>query len=407
VFVVDVDSATHDPQVAAVRDLYRALAAGDRETLGKLLHPAFIGHATVGLPLGVGGEHVGPDAMRREVWWQLGRHYDVQAYPDEFHTLDDGRLLVAGRYRGEARRSGKKLDAAFHHVIGFADDGRITSLDQLTDSAAWIEALDEKGRLETIEYTVVDGVATVCLNRPEARNAIDPRLAVESLVVARRIADDRSVRAVLICGDGPSLSVGGDIDSFSSDASTPYSEVLEGMVTPFHEAFGVLSRIDAPIVTAAHGAIAGGGLGFVYAADLVLAAEGAKFVTAFAALGLSGDGGGTWHLPRLIGARRAAQAYLRNRPIEATEALEWGLINEIVPAEQLRTRALALATELAHGPTRAFARMRALLRDAWHNDLPTQLQSEIEALKATADTADAAEALAAFRAKRTPRFTGR
>jgi 2-(1,2-epoxy-1,2-dihydrophenyl)acetyl-CoA isomerase len=400
-------SATHDAKVAAVRNLYRALAAGDRETLGKLLHPDFIGHTTEGLPLGVGGEHVGPDAMRREVWWQLGRHYNVEAQPDAFHTLDDGRLLVAGHYRGEARRSGKKLDAAFHHMIGFADDGRITSLDQLTDSAAWIEALDEQAMLETIDYTVIDGVATVCLNRPEARNAIDPRMAVESLVVARRIADDRSVRAVLVCGNGPALSVGGDIDSFPSDASRRFGEALMPMVAPFHEAFRVLSRIDAPIVTAAHGAIAGGALGYVYTADLVLAAEGTKFVTAFAALGLSGDGGGTWHLPRLIGARRAAEAYLRNRPIEATEALEWGLINEIVPAEELRSRALALATDLARGPTRAFARMRALLRDSWHSDLATQLQSEVEALKATADTADAAEALSAFRSKRAPRFTGR
>jgi 2-(1,2-epoxy-1,2-dihydrophenyl)acetyl-CoA isomerase len=400
-------SASHDAKVTAVRNLYRALAAGDREALAKLLHPAFIGHATEGLPLGVGGEHVGRDAMRREVWWQLGRHYDVQAQPDEFHTLDDGRLLVAGSYRGEARRSGKKLDAAFHHVIGFADDGRITSLDQLTDSAAWIEALDEKGRLETIDYSVVDGVATICLNRPEARNAIDPRMAMESLVVARQIADDRSVRAVLICGNGPALSVGGDIHCFPSDTSTRFGDLLERMTTSFHEAFRVLSRIDAPIVTAAHGAIAGGALGYVYTADLVLAAEGTKFVTAFAALGLSGDGGGTWHLPRLIGVRRAAQAYLRNTPIEVGEALEWGLINEIVPADELRSRALALATELAHGPTRAFARMRALLRDSFHNDLATQLQLEVEALTAAADTADAAEALAAFRAKRAPRFTGR
>jgi 2-(1,2-epoxy-1,2-dihydrophenyl)acetyl-CoA isomerase len=406
-FVDDFDSATHDAKVAAVRNLYRALAAGDRETLRKLLHPDFIGHTTEGLPLGVGGEHVGPDAMRREVWWQLGRHYNVEAQPDAFHTLDDGRLLVAGHYRGEAHRSGKKLEAAFHHVIGFADDGRMTSLDQLTDSAVWIEALGEQATLETVDYRVTDGVATVCLNRPGARNAIDPRSAVESLVVARRIADDRSVRAVLICGNGPSLSVGGDIGSFPSDASTPFGEVLDGMVTPFHEAFRVLSRIDAPIVTAAHGAIAGGALGYVYAADLVLAAEGTKFVTAFAALGLSGDGGGTWHLPRLIGARRAAQAYLRNTPIDAVEALEWGMINEVVPAEELRPRALALATDLAHGPTRAFARMRALLRDSWHSDLATQLQSETEALKATADTADAAEALSAFRSKRAPRFTGR
>lgn len=400
-------SPPDETKVAAVRRLYRALAAGDREVLATLLHPDFVGHATEGLPWGVAGEHVGPDAMRREVWWQLGRHYNVAAHPDEFHALDDGRLLVVGRYRGEARRSGNKLDAAFHHVIGFAGDGRMVSLDQLTDSAAWIEALDEQATLQTIDFRVSGGVATVCLNRPAARNAIDPRMAAESLVVARRIADDPTIRAVLICGDGPSLSVGGDINAFPSDASTPFGELLERMTKPFHEAFRVLTRIDPPIVTAAHGSIAGGALGFVYAADLVLAAEGTKFLTAFAALGLSGDGGGTWHLPRLIGARRAAQAYLRNTPIEAVEALEWGMINEIVPADELRSRALALATELAQGPTRAFARMRALLRDSWHTDLATQLQSEIESLKDTADTADAAEALSSFRSKRSPRFTGR
>jgi 2-(1,2-epoxy-1,2-dihydrophenyl)acetyl-CoA isomerase len=179
------------------------------------------------------------------------------------------------------------------------------------------------------------------------------------------------------------------------------------MTTPFHEAFRVLSRIDAPIVTAAHGAVAGGGLGYVYAADLVIAAEDTKFVTAFAALGLSGDGGGTWYLPRLIGARRAAEAYLRNRPIDAAEALEWGLINEIVPADGLRTHAEAVARELADGPTRGFARMRALLRDAWRNDLSTQLQAEIEALRYTGDAADAARAINDFAAKRRAEFTGR
>jgi 2-(1,2-epoxy-1,2-dihydrophenyl)acetyl-CoA isomerase len=179
------------------------------------------------------------------------------------------------------------------------------------------------------------------------------------------------------------------------------------MTTPFHEAFRVLSRIDVPIVTAAHGAVAGGGLGYVYAADLVIAAEGTKFVTAFAALGLSGDGGGTWHLPRLIGPRRAAEAYLRNRPIDAAEALQWGLINEIVPAEQLRSRAEAVARELAAGPTRGYARMRALLRDSWRNDLSTQLQAETDAIRDTGDTADAARAIADFAAKRRTDFTGR
>jgi len=397
----------YDAKVSAAQQLYRALAAGDRDALGSLLHPEFVGHATEGLPMDMGGEHVGPENMQKKLWWRIGRHYKVEAQVDEFRALNDGRLFVAGHYRGEARVSGKTLDAAFIHVIGFSSDGRISALDQLTDSAAWVEALGGDPPLQTIDYSVVDGVATMCLNRPQMRNAIDLRLGEETLIVARRIAADPSVRAVLICGNGPALTVGGDINYFLESQSEEFGDLFARMTTPFHEAFRVLSRIDAPIVTAAHGAVAGGGLGYVYTADLVLAAEGTRFVTAFAALGLSGDGGGTWHLPRLIGPRRAAQAYLRNTPIEAAEALEWGLINEIVPADELRARATTLAAELADGPTRGFARMRALLRDAWINDLPTQLVAETEAIKAAGDTADAAEAIAAFAAKRKPHFTGR
>ena len=397
---------TFDAKVSTAQQLYRALAAGDREALSMLLHPGFVGHATDGLPLDMGGRHDGPEAMRRDLWWTIGRHYKVEAQPEDFGVLDDGRLFVAGHYRGEGRASGRRLDAAFIHLIGFAADGRIASLRQLTDSAAWVHALGDDVVLRTIDYSVTDAVATVCLNRPADRNAIDMRMAEETLEVARRIAADNSIRAVLICGNGPALNVGGDIDYIVSGAGDQFGALLARMTAPFHEAFRILSRIDVPIVTAAHGAVAGGGLGYVYAADLVIAAERTKFVTAFAALGLSGDGGGTWHLPRLIGARRAAEAYLRNRPIEAAEAMQWGLINEIVPAEELRNRAEAVARELANGPTRGFARMRALLRDTWRNDLSTQLQAETEALRHTGDTADAARAINDFAEKRRPEFTG-
>jgi 2-(1,2-epoxy-1,2-dihydrophenyl)acetyl-CoA isomerase len=402
-------SADHtlDTKVSTAQRLYRALAAGDRAALSTLLHPDFIGHATEGLPLGMGGRHDGPEAMRRNLWWTIGRHYKVEAQPEEFRVLDDGRLFVAGHYRGEGRNSGRRLDAAFIHLIAFADDARIVSLHQLTDSAAWVQALGGEAALQTITYSVTDGLATVCLNRPDVRNAIDLQMGEETLDVARRIAADDSVRAVLICGNGPALTVGGDIDYFLAHSSERFGALFAQMTTPFHEAFRVLSRIDAPIVTAAHGAVAGGGLGFVYAADLVIAADDAKFVTAFAALGLSGDGGGTWHLPRLIGPRRAAAAYLRNKPIAAAEALEWGLVNEIVPAGELRDRAEAVARELASGPTRGFARMRALLRDSWRNDLSTQLQAETEAIRETGDTADAARAITGFAAKRCAEFTGR
>src|ERR1700757_447579 len=402
-------SADHtlDTKVSTAQRLYRALAAGDRAALSTLLHPDFIGHATEGLPLGMGGRHDGPEAMRRNLWWTIGRHYKVEAQPEEFRLLDDGRLFVAGQYRGEGRNSGRRLDAAFIHLIAFADDSRIVSLHQLTDSAAWVQALGGEAARQTITYSVTDGLATVCLNRPDVRNAIDQQMGEETLDVARRIAADDSVRAVLICGNGPALTVGGDIDYFLAHSSERFGALFAQMTTPFHEAFRVLSRIEAPIVTAAHGAVAGGGLGYVYAADLVIAAEDAKFVTAFAALGVSGDGGGTWHLPRLIGPRRAADAYLRNKPIDAREALQWGLINEIVPAEELRDRAEAVARELGTGPTPGFARMRALLRDSWRNDLSTQLQAETEALRQTGDTGDAARAINDFAAKRRTEFTGR
>lgn len=398
---------TEKDETSTAKELYRALATGDREALATLLSADFLGHAADGLPLGMGGEHRGAEAMQRDFWWRIGKHYRVAAEPDEFHVLDDGRLLVVGHYRGRARVSGNPLDAEFTHVIGFDRDGRIASLNQLTDTAAWVAALGDGAPLETIDYSVLDGVATICLNRPEVHNAIDIRVAEETLVAARRVAADPSVRAVLICGNGPNLTVGGDITYFLESPPEALGNLFARMITPFHEAFRILSRIDAPIVTAAHGAVAGGGLGYVYAADIVLAAEGTKFVTAFAGIGLSGDGGGTWHLPRLIGPRRAAQAYLDNTPITATQALEWGLINEIVPADELRARAGELAVELAHGPTRAFARMRTLLRESWGNDLSTQLLAETEGVKETGATSDAANAIASFAAKRKPQFEGR
>ena len=398
---------SRDARVNAAQQLYAALAAGDRDALNALLHPDFVGHAADGMPLGMGGEHRGPQAMQANLWWRIGEHFRVRAQPSHFEGLDDGRLMVGGSYVGTARRTGKALDAAFIHILGFAPDGRIAGLRQLTDTAAWHAALDGPVPLETIEYAVHGGVATVCLNRPEVRNAIDLRMGQETLEVARRIAADDTVRAVLICGNGPALTVGGDIGYFLDGRSEAFGDLFRKMTDPFHQGFEILSRVNAPIVAAAHGVVAGGGLGYVYAADLVLAAAGTRFVTAFAGIGLSGDGGGTWHLPRLIGPRRAAQAYLRNRPITDTEALDWGLINEIVAADELRDRAAALATELAGGPTAAFGRMRQLLRESWGNDLPAQFAAESRGIKFTGDSADAASAIAAFAGKHTPEFIGR
>jgi 2-(1,2-epoxy-1,2-dihydrophenyl)acetyl-CoA isomerase len=386
--------------------LYAALAKGDAAVLDELLHPEFVGTTTAGLPLGLGGRYEGVEAMRDGFWWRVGRSYRAEAVPEEFHLLDDGRLFVAGRYCGEARASGTPLDAAFVHVLAFKD-GLVASLTQLTDTRAWADALDAERPLATIDYTVVDGVARVELNRPEARNAINLQLAHDFLDVAQRIRGDAAIRAVLISGRGPALTVGGDIEHFRQHLDADLGAVLASMTSPFHEAFRILSGLDVPIVTATHGACAGGGLGFVYAADIVIAAEGSTFVTAFADIALPGDGGGTWYLPRIIGPARARRVYLENRPISAEEALDWGLISEIVPSDELSERASALAARLAAGPTRAFGHMRALLRETWHNSLSEQFDAETRHLAASGRDDDVREAIAAFTEKRSTHFKGR
>ncbi len=393
---------------ALLEGLYAALAGGDRPGIDKAVADDFVGHLTPGLPFGIGGVHVGRDAMIRDGWFAIGARWRVRAVPEIFVALAGGQIQVQGTYRGKGREEdGTTFEAWFIHQWEIRD-GQVVGLTQLTDSAAFVGALggSDGEDLQTIDLAIADGVATLTLDRSDARNAIDQRLADELLEAVVRIAADTSVRAVLICGEGPDLTVGGDISYFTEHAGDDLGAMLRRMTTPFHLAFQVLATLDKPIVTVAQGAVAGGGLGLVYTADIVVAAEDARFVTAFASIGLSGDGGGTWHLPRRIGPARAARAYLLNEPISAQDAFDWGLVAEIVAAGEARGRGEDIARRLASGPTRAFAKMRALLREAWDRSLPDQLNAEVEALAATAGTADARGAIDAFIAKKRPTFQG-
>lgn len=384
--------------------LYDALAAGDRERLDALLDPAFEGRTTEGLPFDLGGVYQGPDAMQRDFWWRIAKHYQARAVPKQFSCLDDGRLVVHGRYTGSARGGGV-LDAEFVHLLTFTQ-GRISGLVQLTDSERWWAALTPASGLRAVEFTVTEGVAVLRLNRPSHRNAIDQMMVDDLYEVAQRCAARADLRALVVLGNGPAFTVGGDIAVFAGTEPAELSTTLRRMVTPYHSALRIFAELPVPVVTAVHGAAGGGGLGLVYCADLALAAEGTKFATGFTTIGLSGDGGNSWYLPRLVGLRRAQELY-RGRVLDAREAVEWGLISEVVPADRLEELALSRARSLAAGPTRAYAEIRTLLAGSESSTLAEQLSAEIDALGRTAATADAARAMRSFLAKSAPTFEGR
>jgi 2-(1,2-epoxy-1,2-dihydrophenyl)acetyl-CoA isomerase len=262
------------------------------------------------------------------------------------------------------------------------------------------------GNLSAVEFSVADGLGVLRLNRPEHRNAIDEVMPGDLYEVAQRCAANSGLRALLITGNGRAFTVGGDVSVFAGAAPGELPAKLRRLTTLYHDALLTLRDLDAPIVVAVHGAVAGGGLGLLYTADIALAAEGTKFATGFAALGLSGDGGSSWFLPRLAGARRAAELYFEQRVLDAREAAEWGLVTRVVAADVLDAEATALAGRLATGPTRAYGEIRALLRQSWSTTLADQLRAETDAVARTAGTRDAGRAIASFPSKSAPVFEG-
>src|SRR5258705_7458615 len=321
------------------RALYAALAAGDRDQLDALLHPEFCGRTAEGMPFGIGGDHDSPAAMRRNGWGAIARHFEAHAEPERFLDLADGRLLVTRPYCGRGKQGGATLDAAFAHLIA-VDQGRIKSLEQFTDTSRWHDAA---GPLRTVLLDFADGVAILRLNRPDKGNAIDENRAADLAEAATQIAERSDVRAVLIASNGPNFTVGGDLGLFAGTARDQLPNRLRRMIDSYHLAIERLTSIDAPVVAAVRGGAGGGGLGLLYAADIVVAADDARFALGYGALGLTADGGNTWFLPRMVGMRQAQELFLLNRRLTAQEAFEFGLGSRLAPSDAVWNQAAAPA----------------------------------------------------------------
>lgn len=385
------------------KSLYGALAAGDRDQLDALLHPDFVGQIAEGMPFGIGGRYEGPASMRSSGWGGIARHFAARAEPERFFDVGKDRLLVTGRYCGQGKQGGTLLDAAFAHILTF-EDGRIRSLEQYTDTARWRDAA---GSLRTVLLNFADGIATLRLNRPEQGNAINEEMAEHLGEAVMRIVETSGIRAVIISGNGPNFTMGGDVSMFAGTIPERLPHQLRRMIDTYHLAIERLTSLDAPVVAAVRGAAAGGGLGLLYAADIVVAATDARFVLGYGALGLTSDGGNTWFLPRMVGLRRAQELFLLNSRLTAQEALEYGLVSRLAPDHAVEPEAADIAAKLASGPTLAYGAMRGMLRKSFETSLTDQLLAENESIVAASGTDDAREGIAAFAAKRRPQFHGR
>ena len=259
------------------------------------------------------------------------------------------------------------------------------------------------------ELTVgdADGVRTLTLNRPSAYNSFTTGLKEALLAELHLAGTDDSVRAIVLTGAGKAFSAGQDLREHIAVLTAGVDEPMNTVDVHYNPLVRAVTTLPKPVIAAVNGTAAGAGASLAFACDLRVVAESAKFLLAFAGVGLSADTGASWTLPRLIGYGRAMELMLLSRPVTADEALRIGLVNRVVPDGEALPAAIELAASMAAGPTTAYARIKGAMLAAAGADLEHALAVESRAQAELAATADHREAVQAFVDKRPPSFTGR
>jgi 2-(1,2-epoxy-1,2-dihydrophenyl)acetyl-CoA isomerase len=263
-----------------------------------------------------------------------------------------------------------------------------------------------------ILVSVAQGVATITLNRPAVLNALNNALAQALLDALNAASADDAVRVIVIAGAGDAFMAGGDVGYFHRKLAefpdrAKFRPVIIEMIERAQNLARTIRNIPKPVIASVHGGCAGFGLSLMMACDLAIAADNAKFTLAYIHLATTPDGGASFHLPRMVGQKRAAEIALLGDRFGAAEAERWGLINRVVPLAELEATIAKLAGRMSKGPALAYARTKKLLNATDGNSLDAQLAAETESFASSALTDDFAAGVAGFVEKKAAVFNGR
>lgn len=256
---------------------------------------------------------------------------------------------------------------------------------------------------ETLKFDLDGGIGVITLDRPDAANSLNKAMADELFDVAVRC--EAEARAVVLTATGDMFCSGGDLKLFNSQGDGLPSFLMQ-TATVLHSALTRFQYMDAPVVIAVNGTAAGAGFSIALSGDYVIAAEGARFVSAYTASGLTPDGSSTYFIAKHVGLLRAKELVLTNRVLSAQEAVEWGIACKVVPADGLMDEAMELAGRFAKGPTKAYGGAKRLLLSAFNASLESQLDAESRSIVDMARTHDGPHGIDSFANKQKPRFRG-